>query len=130
MLNRKKGFTLVELLGVIVILGLLLLLAVPQVMGQIQNTTKNIDSVTKDLIVSSSKNYIDKNQNEYPIIGTSVYCITLQTLIDSGYLVENLTKLKSGKKMDLSDVVKIKIENEHNIDYSIEKNNQCEEVHY
>lgn len=33
----KKGFTMVELLAVIIILGILMVLAVPQVLGQLRN---------------------------------------------------------------------------------------------
>ena len=38
--NTKNGFTLVELLAVIVILAIILVIAVPQIMNVIKDTTK------------------------------------------------------------------------------------------
>ena len=128
MLDKKNGFTLVEILGVIVILGLLLILAFPSIIKQVKNTSQNIDKTTQELIFSSTKVFAEKNSNEYPIFKGNVYCITIQTLIASGELIENLTDTKTGNKIDLSKVVKMHIENEANIDYSIVDSEQCVEV--
>ena len=38
--NKMKGFTLVELLAVIVILAIILVIAVPKIMNTIKDTTK------------------------------------------------------------------------------------------
>ena len=128
MLDKKNGFTLVEILGVIIILGLLLILAFPSIIKQVKNTSQNIDKTTQELIFSSTKVFAEKNSNEYPIFKGNVYCITIQTLIASGELIENLTDTKTGNKIDLSKVVKMHIENEANIDYSIVDSEQCVEV--
>lgn len=42
MLKNKRGFTLVELLVVIVVLGLLILLAMPSVLDAMESSSKNI----------------------------------------------------------------------------------------
>ena len=42
MISNKKGFTLVELLVVIVVLGLLILLAMPSVLDAMESSSKNI----------------------------------------------------------------------------------------
>ena len=39
-MNNKKGFTLVELLAVIVILAVIALIATPQVLGMIESARK------------------------------------------------------------------------------------------
>ncbi len=122
---KKQGFTLVEILGVIVILGLIMLLAFPQLMAQIKKGTKNIDSKTQELIYASARVYIDQNVNEFPIENGNTYCVTIQSLLDNGVLNKNLAGLTQSSKIDLSNVVKIEIENEANIDYSIVKEDQC-----
>ena len=96
---KKNGFTLVEILGVIVILGLLLILAFPSIIKQVKTTTSDIDKATKDLITSSAVLYIRENRNDYPITKNNVYCIAIQILIDSGELVEDLIDAKQVKRL-------------------------------
>ena len=38
---NKKGFTLIEIIAVIIILGILAFIAIPQVMNAIENSEKN-----------------------------------------------------------------------------------------
>lgn len=54
---NKKGFTLVELLAVIIILGVLLLIAIPAMNSVIENAKK-------DAFVSTAKNYISQVRYE------------------------------------------------------------------
>ena len=52
----NKGFTLVELLAVIVILAILVIIAVPSVIKMLNNTKKNAFSVEAENIIKSAKN--------------------------------------------------------------------------
>ena len=61
--NRKKGFTLVELLAVIVILAIILVIAVPQIM-----TT--INDATKASFESSAKMVASQVENQYTVAQT------------------------------------------------------------
>ena len=54
-MTKKKGFTLVELLAVIVILAVLVLLAVPSVIKMMDNSKKNVFGVEANSIASSAK---------------------------------------------------------------------------
>ena len=70
---KKKGFTLVELLAVIVVLGLLLIIAVPQVIRVINNSKDS--SFQKDVLTIKNTielytNTIDSVNNEYNKIST------------------------------------------------------------
>ena len=55
-MKNKKGFTLVELLAVIVILAVLVLLAVPSVIKMLDNTKKNAFIVEAENIIKAGKN--------------------------------------------------------------------------
>ena len=58
--NRKFGFTLVELLAVIVILAVILVIAVPKVMNIINDTRKSTFETSVKLIASGAEKDMQK----------------------------------------------------------------------
>ena len=77
----KKAFTLIELLGVIVILGIIGVIVVPVVQGTINDSAiKSCEDQIKSF-ERAARNYA--NSNPYNIQNENV---SLQTLIDKGYL--------------------------------------------
>ncbi|GEM00596.1 type IV pilus assembly protein PilA [Halolactibacillus halophilus] len=79
LLKKEKGFTLVELLAVIVILGIIVAIAVPAI-GNIINDAENNAAKSEVALVQDAARLYDV-QNEIPTEG-----ITAQDLIDAGYL--------------------------------------------
>jgi len=65
--NRKKGFTLVELLAVIVILAIILVIAVPKVMSVIEDSKKATLESTAKMIASSA----EKQKVQNTVLGNS-----------------------------------------------------------
>lgn len=61
---KKKGFTLVELLAVIVILALILAIAVPTISSLIEESRKNSFKATGDMLVSAAKLFLLENKSE------------------------------------------------------------------
>ena len=61
--NKKRGFTLVELLAVIVILAIILVIAVPKIMNTIKDTTKAS-------FESSAKMVAAQVENQYTVAKT------------------------------------------------------------
>ena len=114
---NKKAFTLVELIGVITVIGLISILVAPTIINQIKNNQNKIDSVTERLIFSATDLYLDTKQNDYPKNSGSVYCLTLQDLVDDGKLVEPILN-SNGDKISLDRVVKIDVVN-NNYSYSV-----------
>ena len=61
MKKKGKGFTLVELLAVIVILAIVLIIAVPGVLSIINKTKNSAYDRQIDMIKDATKNYVTAN---------------------------------------------------------------------
>ena len=120
---KKNGFTLAELLGVIVILTLLLLLVFPSVVRQLKEGEASIDNAVQELIFNSAGNYIEGHKNSYPTSQNATYCFTLNTLVNEGEISSNLLIDSKGNMLDLSQTVEVQIINGQK---SYKMNNQCE----
>ncbi len=90
---NKKGFTLVELIGVVVILGLIALIAFPALLNQINTSKNEVSESVRELVISSSKSYVEDDTQLAP----KKYCITLEELIDGGYLTEGIVSSERDK---------------------------------
>lgn len=75
----KKGFTLVELLAVIVMLAIILAIAVPTISGLIDNTALSAYASNEKLMINATKNYLASNQGMPTTINNSVL-VTLNQL--------------------------------------------------
>ena len=119
---NKRGFTLVELIGTIVILLVLSLLVFPNLLNLIKNSKKDISASTKDFIYGQAKSYIYDNVNSYTLKEGNIYCIGLKDLVSKNYLNTPLKDAESGNDIDLSKQIEVKVNNN---DYSYELVETC-----
>ena len=77
----KKGFTLVELLGVVVLLGIIATIVVTIVDRSLKENRKNAYNIQINSIVENTKNYFADNPELLPDLSQS-YTITLGDLKD------------------------------------------------
>lgn len=108
----KKGFTLVELLAVIIILGLLTIIAIPSIIGILNNEKENISDSMKNIIINASSLYIEDNSGVYPKVNNNVYCIKLESLVNDNRLSKPLKDPVTNKEIDLNKYVKVSIIND------------------
>lgn len=85
---KNKGYTLLELLGVIVILSVLVTLVFPSVINFIKKGNDTKESITNELIISAAEDYINDNSSELYLTSGTEYCISVDTLIGKEYLTE------------------------------------------
>ena len=115
-----KGFTLVELLAVIAIMGMLAVIMVPTISGVIEENKKNNSANLKNSIKSSARAYISDNRYEIKLDDSSCandirnitfigndYIdeskITVELLVNKGYLKSNSGEIidpKTNKSID------------------------------
>lgn len=90
--KRIKGFTLVELLAIITILGIMTILVVPQIGGSINSKKeKELENIL-DIIENAAKAYHTFNEDEFKI--------RVSTLVDQNYLASYLENPVTGERLD------------------------------
>ena len=78
----KKGFTLVEMIGIIVILSVILLVAVPATLRTIQNSNEKRNESFRDDLKLATESYIVKHS----LVGQSPIQVTLEQLKKEHYI--------------------------------------------
>ena len=124
---KKKGFTLVELLGVIVILVLIMLLVFTTSSSVFKRSKKNLDKETLNLIYAAADSYVTQNVDSYPKTEGSTYCLSLNTLVNEGLLPEELKQYVEGEDIPLSRTVSITVDSKKTYTYDFDPNkNVCD----
>lgn len=118
---KEQGFTLVELLAVIVILSLIALISVPAITGIIKSSKETLSDAQKSNIELAAKNWASdiENISKLPTDGNSI-CVTLTTLQNEGYADLEIKDPKTGN--DLNVVVTI-TRSGKNLTYSVDSTN-------
>ena len=94
-MKKKKGFTLVELLAVIVILAVILVIAVPQIMSVIESARKgSIESTAKLIAEGAEREYTNRK-----ILGkdTNIECSDVSSMNSNDYGTCVITFDNTGK---------------------------------
>ena len=88
--QNKKGFTLVELIVVIAILGILAALIVPTVTGYITEAKKSTIAANEQMLAAATQLYITDTELKGTTINESfLKAITPSLLQSKGYLTKN-----------------------------------------
>ena len=109
---NKKGFTLVELLAVIVILGLLIAIISPAVMNLINDSEDSLSSQQKKLVVEATKKYMIENSQLLPE-GSDRAIVYMSDLIDKG-VIDNDKIIDPKSKEEINGCVVVSYNNEFN----------------
>jgi prepilin-type N-terminal cleavage/methylation domain-containing protein len=88
----KKGFTLVELLGVIIILAIIATIIVPVATSLINKSTNQLNTIQLGNIKSGAVNWATDNIDKVPgsSSGYNAVEVTLATLIKGGYISSDI----------------------------------------
>lgn len=85
-MRREDGFTLVELLAVIVILGIILAIAIPAIGNIISDSEGKATAAENELILDAARLYFTAEE-------TVTNPVTVEALMTAGYLEERGEKL-------------------------------------
>jgi type IV pilus assembly protein PilA len=96
--RNQKGLTLIELLAVIIVLGIILAIAVPSVLGVVNRSKINADKASWQLIKEAGMQYAIANNLQ----GNET--ISVSDLSSEGYL-NSVPSIQSGKIASWGNVV-------------------------
>ena len=89
MKNMYKGFTLVELLGVVILLSILVILVYPNVIERIQNQEKKLSEKEEKLLYTATYDYLYSNAS-YDLGENKCYCIAIKDVKKSDKLYTDI----------------------------------------
>ena len=118
---KKSGFTLIELIGIIVIISLILLVAVPSINSVIEQGEENKKQEALNNIYMATENYLMANYDEYSSldnIGASEY-IYVMDLINQQYIDIDELNPNDDESFDSKDVVKVTRNEDNTFSYEL-----------
>lgn len=110
---NKKGFTLVELLAVIVILSILAVISFAIIFKLIDNSRNDIYNSNINTIETAAEKWAAQNSK---LIGkTTPYCLDVDRLVSGGYIkADSLKDPRQKNAGNITGYVKISYDNAYN----------------
>ena len=121
--SMKRGFTLVELLAVLILLGVVSLIAIPSIGKILNRSREKARESTKNELIKAAKNYYADNIRELPDDG-SHKCLSVSEIEENGY-ISNDDIVDPTTEEKLTGYVKIYFDNTYN-QYTYEYVESCE----
>lgn len=88
--KQKRGFTMIELLAVLVILGIIMVIAVPSVVGYLQGARNDYYDQLEESVKTVGQEYFSDHRSLMPRENGQIFSVDIQDLITEGYTTEIL----------------------------------------
>ena len=126
---NRRGFTLIEVILVLVIIVMLSLILIPNVMLFVGKNDKDMCNKMKDNFISAAKMYVSENKYELGFsCSNNSKLISLQTLIAAGKLTSPIENPVTKKEVDARKIdVEVTFDcNTRTFGYSVNDEFKCE----
>lgn len=126
-MKKKNGFTLMEMLAVVIILGVILVIAIPSVNNLINKNRTKMYQTHMSLVEEKTKIFADKFKGELTSTSDTCFKINYQDLVKYHYVTEQdvtckgsiiLTKSGNGKSFSRDYYLSCKDKNGEVLDNS------------
>ncbi|MFA5696035.1 MAG: immunoglobulin-like domain-containing protein [Bacilli bacterium] len=118
---RKKGFTLVEVLAVIIILNIILIISVVGAFSIIKKGKENTYKSLINSVLTSAKLYVSDNENiESELDLNGYFIITLNDLVTNNIIKDDLIDARTDESIPLTKKIVITRNNDFSLNYCYE----------
>ena len=97
--KNNKGYTLIEMLGAVLILGILMAVATVSYSTIMKNIKTKYYSKQKELVIQAGREYFNDNHNQLPRKINGEKCVTLEALTTNKYI----DKIESYNKKECNE---------------------------
>lgn len=117
----KKGFTLVEVLGVLVILAIILTVTIPVVINNVNNTKEKVWLQTIEHIKEGTKLYLIEYKDDFPDLNVinSTINIPLSQITDNGYMKTPINNPVLNQNVSEETIINIQVISINNYEITI-----------
>ena len=122
-MKKNNGFTLIEILAVVTIIGLIFILVIPKITTSLKNKKGDVDRTTTNLVLSATKLYVQEHSSKFDKEDGNVSCMPINMLVKKGYLegpVKNVTD-----DLDITDTKSVRITYDKGFKYEIVGKKDC-----
>lgn len=119
-MNKRNGFTLVEMLAVTILLVVIMSIAFPSIVGSINRNRESQWELTLKVMYAAADIYVEDRRNSIPelsIVGSEIK-IPLIYLIQSGLLEEVIVDTRDDSKVDIYSEILLTIGENKLFNYS------------
>lgn len=111
---KKNGFTLLEMLAVVILLTLIALVAFPSLIASIDRNKESQWELTLNIMYNAADIYINDRRANIPELTTpnSKILIPLNYLIEVGLLDSNLTDPRESEDLDIYSAILLTIDDD------------------
>ena len=116
---KKNGFTLVELIGIIIVLAIVSILSFSAITNSIKQAEIRKEEQFKVILINATDIYINTNRDSFPELDSrySWMCITTQVLIDEDYLDPKIEPPKIGTLLDYQ--IRVEVSDDYSLNYEV-----------
>lgn len=118
-MKNRKGFTLVEIIGVIAVLALIMLVTAPTLLKTLKGADAKEYETFVDNLFLATETHIQKNRDAYPQlenIGGTVQ-VSVQSLQESGYVKKNYENPKLEGPVNPQSQIKVTVQSDGTYKY-------------
>ncbi|MCM1370425.1 MAG: hypothetical protein NC181_00835 [Clostridium sp.] len=108
-----KGFTLVELLAILIVLGLIVIIIVPVVSNTISASSESLYEEQIKYLEEQAKKWSIKNLEKLNEESDFSYCLTVETLLNENYIT-NSKVINPVTKEEMKGCINITYDTEYN----------------
>ena len=117
---NKKGFTLVEMLGILVVLSIIAVISVPAITASLKRAKQEeYDNWLKSLYIAAEE-YTESHREEfYEVNAGGTSYLSIQLLLDQGYLKESVVDPETNQDITDIAIVRITVNTDKTLKYEI-----------